>query len=103
MAIKILHIISGLNDGGAESLLFSFLCHTDNNINYVIHIQRITKNICGEPKLNHGNLSDISPIDIIKGNNELKQKLTGCEIKEWPNDKKQYVEINVRKTPTTVS
>ncbi len=34
---------------------------------------------------------------------ELKQKLTGCEIKEWPNDKKQYVEINVRKTPTTVS
>ena len=47
----------------------------ENNLNYAVHIQRITKNICGEPKLNHGNLCDISPIDIIKRNIELKQKL----------------------------
>jgi DNA-directed RNA polymerase II subunit RPB1 len=46
-----------------------------NNLNYAVHIQRITKNICGESRLNHGNLSDISPIDIIKGNDILKKKL----------------------------
>ena len=36
MSIKILHIISGLNDGGAESLLFNFLCNSENNMNFVI-------------------------------------------------------------------
>jgi DNA-directed RNA polymerase II subunit RPB1 len=46
-----------------------------NNINYAVHIQRITKNICGEPKLNHGNLCDISPLDIIQGNDRIKNKL----------------------------
>ena len=46
-----------------------------NNINYAVHIQRITKNICGEPRLKHGNLSDISPIEIIKENDNLKKKL----------------------------
>ena len=46
-----------------------------NNLNYAVHIQRITKNICGEPKLNHGNLSNISPVEIIKGNDDLKKKL----------------------------
>ena len=39
MKKKILHIISGLNDGGAESLLFKFLCNTENNINYVISLK----------------------------------------------------------------
>ena len=39
MEIKILHIISGLNDGGAESLLFNFLCHSKNNINFVISLK----------------------------------------------------------------
>lgn len=39
MGIKILHIISGLNDGGAESLLFNFLCHSKNNINFVISLK----------------------------------------------------------------
>jgi DNA-directed RNA polymerase II subunit RPB1 len=47
----------------------------ENNLNYAVHIQRITKNICGEPKLNHGNLCDISPIDILQQNEVLKQKL----------------------------
>ena len=28
---------------------------------------------------------------------QLKQKLTGCIIKEWPHDKKQFVEINFEK------
>jgi len=46
-----------------------------NNINYAVHIQRITKNICGEPKLNHGKLCDISPIEIINENENLKKKL----------------------------
>jgi DNA-directed RNA polymerase II subunit RPB1 len=46
-----------------------------NNLNYAVHIQRITKNICGEPKLQHGILCDISPIEIIKENNILKNKL----------------------------
>ena len=39
MSIKILHIISGLNDGGAESLLFNFLCNSENNINFVISLK----------------------------------------------------------------
>ncbi len=39
MTIKILHIISGLNDGGAESILFKFLCNTESNINYVISLK----------------------------------------------------------------
>ena len=39
MSIKILHIISGLNDGGAESLLFNFLCDSEKNINYVISLK----------------------------------------------------------------
>ena len=39
MALKILHIISGLNDGGAESLLFNFLCYTKNDINFVISLK----------------------------------------------------------------
>jgi DNA-directed RNA polymerase II subunit RPB1 len=47
----------------------------ENNINYPIHIQRITQNICGLPKIKHGKLSDISPIDIIKGNDKLKKKI----------------------------
>ncbi len=38
MSIKILHIISGLNDGGAESLLFNFLCNSKDNINFVISL-----------------------------------------------------------------
>jgi DNA-directed RNA polymerase II subunit RPB1 len=47
-----------------------------NNLNYAVHIQRITQNICGKPKLQHGHRSDISPLDILKGNEELQQKLT---------------------------
>ena len=39
MAIKILHIISGLNDGGAESLLFNFLSNSKTNIHYVISLK----------------------------------------------------------------
>ena len=43
MAIKILHIINGLNDGGAESLLFNFLCNSEKNINYVISLKGLGK------------------------------------------------------------
>ena len=47
----------------------------ENNINYPIHIQRIVTNICGLSRLNHNNLCDISPIEIINNNNKLKDKL----------------------------
>ena len=43
MAIKILHIISGLNDGGAESLLFNFLSNSKTNIHYVISLKGFGK------------------------------------------------------------
>ena len=46
-----------------------------NNLNYAVHIQRIVKNICGESELNHGNRSDMTPIDILKKNEALKKKL----------------------------
>jgi len=46
-----------------------------NNINYPVHIQRIVSNICGLSKYNHGNKSDISPIDILKQNAKLKEGL----------------------------
>jgi DNA-directed RNA polymerase II subunit RPB1 len=52
-----------------------FQGNPENNVNYPIHIQRITSNICGLPKLNHGSLSDISPLEIIKGNEKLKKKI----------------------------
>ena len=39
MAIKILHIISGLNDGGAESILFNIISNSDNYIHYVISLK----------------------------------------------------------------
>jgi DNA-directed RNA polymerase II subunit RPB1 len=46
--------------------------HTDDNtINYPIHLHRITTNICKK----QNKLSSISPIDIFKGNEELKEKL----------------------------
>ena len=43
MAIKILHLISGLNDGGAESLLFNFICNSETNIHYVISLKGFGK------------------------------------------------------------
>ena len=46
-----------------------------NNINYAVHIQRIVSNVCGAPKLNHGHLSDISPLEILKSNKQLKERL----------------------------
>ena len=52
-----------------------FLGNPENNVNYPVHIQRITSNICGNSKLNHGKLSDISPLEIIKGNELLKKKI----------------------------
>tara|TARA_B100000963_G_scaffold223008_1_gene194397 strand:- start:2127 stop:3251 length:1125 start_codon:yes stop_codon:yes gene_type:complete len=39
MEIKILHIISGLGDGGAEANLYNFICNTKNQINYVISLK----------------------------------------------------------------
>jgi DNA-directed RNA polymerase II subunit RPB1 len=52
-----------------------FQGNPENNVNYPIHIQRITSNICGLDKVNHGNLSDISPLQILKGNDKLKKKI----------------------------
>ena len=46
-----------------------------NNLNYVVHIQRIVKNVCGDSQLNHGKLSDLSPIDILRRNEALKKSL----------------------------
>ena len=46
-----------------------------NNINSAVCIQRIITNICGSSSLNNKSLSDISPIEIISGNNSLKDKL----------------------------
>ena len=42
-----------------------------NEIKYPIHIERITKNICKK----NNKLSNITPIEIIKGNTILKNKL----------------------------
>ncbi len=39
MGIRILHIISGLGDGGAEANLYNFICHTKSEINYVISLK----------------------------------------------------------------
>jgi len=46
-----------------------------NNISYPVHIQRIISNICGISTKNHGQLSDITPIEILKLNDTLKTKL----------------------------
>jgi DNA-directed RNA polymerase II subunit RPB1 len=43
----------------------------DNNINFPIHIKRITSNVCLKKK----KLSNVSPIDIIERNESLKKKL----------------------------
>ena len=59
----------------------------ENNINYAV-IQRITKNVCGEPKLKTRKECDISPVEIInKGNETLKTKL------KLPNNFNNYLFI----------
>ena len=55
----------------------------ENNISYPVHIQRIITNICGISKKNHKQLSNISPIDIIKGNDKLKNKLIVTPISQY--------------------
>ena len=53
-------------------LLKIFNNSVENNIFYPVHINRIITNLVG---LNNINKSDISPIEIINKNNELKDKL----------------------------
>lgn len=69
----------------------------ENNVNYPIHIQRITTNICGVSKLNHGRLSNISPIDIIKGNEQLKKKLILSNV--FNNIKLLHILIDIHLSP----
>jgi len=43
----------------------------ETNVNFPVHLKRITSNICSKSK----KLSDISPLEILSKNNELKLKL----------------------------
>jgi DNA-directed RNA polymerase II subunit RPB1 len=56
-----------------KQYLFQLSNNIDNNINYPIDINRITKNTCLQ-KDKHI-ISNISPLEIIKRNDELKEKL----------------------------
>ena len=69
----------------------------ENNISYPVHIQRIVTNICGISKKNHKQLSDISPIDIIKGNDKLKNKL--IITPNFPNNRLLHMLIDIHLSP----
>ena len=67
---------------GYKEYMFSKFQTDDNLINYPIHLQRILSNICMKKQT----LSSISPIDILSGNEKLKQKLFVRE-----NSKNNYI------------
>ena len=69
------------------------LNNIENNINYPVHIKRITENIC----LKRKKLSNISPIEIIRKNNILKNKLFVNEI--FKNNKLIHILINIHLNP----
>ena len=67
----------------------------DNNVNYPIDINRICKNTClqKDKKI----VSNMSPLDIIKKNNELKDKLFVTE--NFKNDKIIHILIDIHLNP----
>ena len=69
----------------------------ENNINYPVHMQRIVNNVCGLPKLNHNKLSNISPLEIINGNETLKNKLSLPTI--FNNIKVMCILIDIHLSP----
>jgi len=69
----------------------------ESNINYPVHIQRITNNICGFPSKGKKRLSTMSPLDIIKENENLKSKLIITE--NFPNTKLLHILIDIHLSP----
>ena len=69
----------------------------ENNVNYPVHIQRIVSNICGISGSNQGYLSDISPIEIIRENDLLKQKLVLSNV--FNNVKLCHILIDIHLSP----
>jgi len=67
----------------------------NNNINYPLDINRICKNICLQKDMKIK--SNISPVDIIKKNNELKDKLFITEI--FKNNKIIHILIDIHLNP----
>ena len=67
-----------------------------NNIYYPVHLQRIIENLCGMPYSNN-NLSNISPLDILKENNELKEKLYITD--DFKNNKIMHILIDIHLSP----
>ena len=85
---RIIHIISGLDDGGAESLLFSLLSNDNSNTHYVISLTSGGK--YGE-KLKEKNIeifflrikNIISFIKAIVYCNKLLNKIKPDTIQTW--------------------
>tara|TARA_Y100000590_G_scaffold155286_1_gene178510 strand:- start:266 stop:4819 length:4554 start_codon:yes stop_codon:yes gene_type:complete len=75
-------------------LLKIFNNSIENNIFYPVHINRITTNIVG---LNNKNKSDVSPIEIINKNKELKEKLYIRD--DFKNNKIMHILINIHLSP----
>ena len=71
-----------------------FMGKPENNINYPVHIQRIVENICSKkqkPK------SNISPTEILKGNESLKQSKFVRD--EFRNNKIFEILVDVHLSP----
>jgi len=68
----------------------------NTNINYPIHLKRITTNICSGDH----ELSDISPIEIIEGNLTLKNKLIVNDI--FNNNRLIHILIDIHFHPKTL-
>ena len=68
---------------------------SDNNINYPIDINRMCKNICLQKDMKVK--SNISPLEIIKKNNELKDKLFITE--NFKNNTIIYILIDIHLSP----
>ena len=66
----------------------------ESNIMYPIHFKRITENICG---INRKSKSTISPLDILDGNDTLKEKL--YVTKNYKNNKILEILIDIHLSP----
>ena len=75
-------------------LLELYKNNIESNIFYPVHLNRIITNIVG---LNNKNKSDISPIEIIERNEELKKKLYIRE--EFKNNKIMHILIDIHLSP----
>ncbi len=75
-------------------LLELFKNTIESNIFYPVHLKRIITNIVG---LNNKNKSDISPIEIIERNEDLKNKLYIRE--EFKNNKIIHILIDIHLSP----